>query len=91
MKIKALKELYSSIANMKVDEEKELELDEPTFKYWTDCGLIEVVPETIETAPTLDLTKDTSDTVAATSDPAATTTTDAAPAPAPDVTSNETK
>jgi hypothetical protein len=45
MRIKALKEIISSIVVMKEGDIQDVELDEPTLEYWTACGLIEELTE----------------------------------------------
>jgi hypothetical protein len=57
MKIKCLKGFVSSILTMVEDEVKEIELDDPTFEYWSSSGLIEEVKETIEESVTTDESK----------------------------------
>jgi hypothetical protein len=57
MKIKCLKGFVSSILTMVEDEVKEIELDEPTFEYWSSSGLIEEVKETIKESVTTDESK----------------------------------
>jgi hypothetical protein len=49
MKIKCLRGFVSSILTMEEGEVKEIELEAPTFEYWTSNGLVEEVKE--DTAP----------------------------------------
>jgi hypothetical protein len=46
VKIKALKDIQSSIVFMEKGEVREIELDEYTLKNWTENSLIEEVKET---------------------------------------------
>jgi hypothetical protein len=50
MKIKCLRGFVSSILTMEEGEVKEIELDAPTFEYWTSNGLIEEVKVILEEA-----------------------------------------
>jgi hypothetical protein len=57
MKIKCLRGFVSSVLTMEEGDVKEIELDAPTFEYWTSNGLVEEVKEPFEESVKTDESK----------------------------------